>query len=318
MGSPIMPSMPMKMATSRLIRICPFSLSGAFIITLFLASGICRAEYKLAVINDPDGYTNLRKGPDTKSDIVLRIEQDELFLCEATKETWWKAKDFFGNQGFIHKSRVFFYKDLKGKDILERGLDRAWLNAVTDQVPIGETGEMVKLQDSNNYFYFDKGSRQFMRWESECDGGHKSEVLFSGEEIPDSLLEDFVGYETPNLRKSLSKLLFESSAPKDVGDTNKGFKTKRGLTLGAGIDAAIKLFGKPHAQMKKDNILILAWTWSYPMDLGNNLSLLEEEDSDWRWCGLFPGWPLPNFSIRMYFKLNKLIGLTYQRNLGGC
>jgi hypothetical protein len=72
-----------------------------------------------AYINDPDGYTNVREKPDTKSPILYKIYQDEPFcvIIDLINGNWYKIalyeKKNQSNkieqsyeEGYIHKSRV--------------------------------------------------------------------------------------------------------------------------------------------------------------------------------------------------------------------
>ena len=61
-------------------------------------------------IDDPDGFTNVRKGPSVKSDVVMTMREGIKFLFEPSPTTsWWKL---YADQnppvfrGYIHKSRV--------------------------------------------------------------------------------------------------------------------------------------------------------------------------------------------------------------------
>lgn len=62
-----------------------------------------------AVINDPDGYTNVRKYPDTKAPILFKISKGEKFSIEELPHAtnWYKIYNYKGRyEGWIHKSRV--------------------------------------------------------------------------------------------------------------------------------------------------------------------------------------------------------------------
>jgi hypothetical protein len=62
-----------------------------------------------AVIDDPDGYTNVRKLPTSNSPILYKIEENEHFTVEEYVKTssWVKIFDYNGQfEGWIHKSRV--------------------------------------------------------------------------------------------------------------------------------------------------------------------------------------------------------------------
>ncbi len=67
--------------------------------------------YDMAVINDPDGYTNVR---DKSGEVIFKITDGEEFMVskskkeiigEFYKEGWWYVS-FKGEKGWIHKSRV--------------------------------------------------------------------------------------------------------------------------------------------------------------------------------------------------------------------
>ncbi len=75
------------------------------------------------VIDDPDGYVNLRKEKSADSPIVAKVKKDEPFEfeCQVTNaqrtehETWCKVKLASGVTGWMHYSRIRFYyvdKDL--------------------------------------------------------------------------------------------------------------------------------------------------------------------------------------------------------------
>jgi hypothetical protein len=64
-----------------------------------------RDEIKYGNINDPDGYTNVRKGKSSKSEILFQIYENEKFIIQNNEGDWWLI-EFNGNQGYIHNSRV--------------------------------------------------------------------------------------------------------------------------------------------------------------------------------------------------------------------
>ena len=62
-----------------------------------------------AVINDPDGFTNVRAEPRENAAVVARVNAGEIFDFEydATgKGTWWKVKLASGKAGWMHSSRI--------------------------------------------------------------------------------------------------------------------------------------------------------------------------------------------------------------------
>ena len=66
-----------------------------------------------AIIKDKDGFTNMRKEPNTQSKIIGKIKDDELFYClwNEGHDDWYEI-DFEGSSGFIHKSRIQSLADL--------------------------------------------------------------------------------------------------------------------------------------------------------------------------------------------------------------
>src|SRR6266481_4907735 len=69
-----------------------------------------------AVIDDPDGYVNLRKEKNADSPIIAKVKKDEPFEFECGQnETWCKVKLASGVTGWMHYSRIKRYyteKDL--------------------------------------------------------------------------------------------------------------------------------------------------------------------------------------------------------------
>ncbi|MCD8418568.1 SH3 domain-containing protein [Tenacibaculum finnmarkense genomovar finnmarkense] len=67
------------------------------------------------VINDPDGYTNMRDDKNSKSPIKKRILKDEKFGIESdvknSEEDWWLVRTSEGMRGWVHKSRITIIKN---------------------------------------------------------------------------------------------------------------------------------------------------------------------------------------------------------------
>lgn len=69
-----------------------------------------------AVINDPDGYTNVREGKGTNYKVIYRLKENETFNVFLNSENWWKVKLKNGNTGFIYFDRVqLLANNLDGK-----------------------------------------------------------------------------------------------------------------------------------------------------------------------------------------------------------
>jgi len=287
---------------------------GLLFVVWFISS-FCYADFRLAVINDPDGYTNVRQAPSPESPVVFKIEETELFLCEEGEGVWWKAKDFFGNQGFIHKSRVIYYDSLK--DTEKEKLRAGWLNSVTDEVSYRT--ESIPFKTYPEFFYnsFDinRDLKHFSYHTGDCEGAHKMDLLFTAENTPVSLLKEVPAAPDRDIEK------FRMALPILVSDsppTKEDFKTKRGLAINSDTNDALKIFGQPHSQKREGDVKVFYWFWYFSPDLDKNIRLLEKKDSVWR----FRGKPLersgPFFSATLYFRESKLIGLIFLRDTGGC
>jgi hypothetical protein len=81
----------------------------SFTILLLIISFDCLSQDRLAIINDPDGYVNIRSGETVDSAVIGKIVADDLFLYSETNTEWWKIEKptyYKRLQGFVHKSRI--------------------------------------------------------------------------------------------------------------------------------------------------------------------------------------------------------------------
>ncbi len=60
----------------------------------------------LAVIDDPDGYTNMRSQKNAKSQIVALVVQGEEFFTYMQNGNWWQVRTAQGKVGYIHISSI--------------------------------------------------------------------------------------------------------------------------------------------------------------------------------------------------------------------
>ena len=69
---------------------------------------ISRHLKRLAIINDTDGFTNIRKDKDNKSQIVGEILKDQLFYYTPNHySNWWQVKKIDGSlEGYMHCSKI--------------------------------------------------------------------------------------------------------------------------------------------------------------------------------------------------------------------
>jgi hypothetical protein len=136
---------------------------------------------QVATIKDPDGWTNVRKAPDGKSDIILRIYENEVFWYnyeETNEEQDWisiyipKNNYSLGKSnpdfivGFIHKSKFLSLEELdeySGKDfkfeyqlsdfdstnkIIDKQ-DGKWVTAIDGRPAWGTDGNFPRTQVAN-------------------------------------------------------------------------------------------------------------------------------------------------------------------------
>lgn len=59
-----------------------------------------------AVIDGPDGYTNMRSQKNAKSQIVARVMQGEQFFTYMQNGNWWQVRTAQGKVGYMHISRM--------------------------------------------------------------------------------------------------------------------------------------------------------------------------------------------------------------------
>ena len=56
------------------------------------------------IINDPDGYTNVREDRSSKSAILFSIEENKRFKIISKDSNWWLI-EYRGKQGYMYKDR---------------------------------------------------------------------------------------------------------------------------------------------------------------------------------------------------------------------
>jgi beta-lactamase regulating signal transducer with metallopeptidase domain len=60
-----------------------------------------------AVIDDPDGYTNVREKPTVQSGIIYQLKEGERFSCYPEQNSnWWRIVTGTNVSGYVHKSRI--------------------------------------------------------------------------------------------------------------------------------------------------------------------------------------------------------------------
>lgn len=59
-----------------------------------------------AMIEDPDGWTNVRSGKGTDFPIIGRIDMGEVFHTRVQDGSWWQVETPAGQVGYVHNSRI--------------------------------------------------------------------------------------------------------------------------------------------------------------------------------------------------------------------
>jgi len=96
-----------------------FFSSGIYSSILYDSSFISY-EMRLGVINDSDGYTNMRAGKGTNHKVIEKILETDIFDYYPTNESnWWKVKNLTTcNEGYVHNSRI------KPVNLLDKGTSK--------------------------------------------------------------------------------------------------------------------------------------------------------------------------------------------------
>lgn len=89
------------------------SLLLATLLMVFVAVNAQDAsEFKKAVINDPDGYTNVREGKSVSYAIIAKIYENEVFYAyPSTTSDWYPVITYDGIKGYVHNSRISFFNN---------------------------------------------------------------------------------------------------------------------------------------------------------------------------------------------------------------
>ncbi|HSY61105.1 MAG TPA: hypothetical protein VK796_04470 [Cytophaga sp.] len=97
---------------------------------------------QLAIIQDPDGYVNLRAKPDVSSDILMKVTTADVFFCfeEEAKGDWYAADVYSNGEqnqfGYIDKYRVKFIYDYDSLSVSQLLKDKIVFKNKTIEVEI--------------------------------------------------------------------------------------------------------------------------------------------------------------------------------------
>lgn len=82
-------------------------------ILLIHSSQLSAQVIELGIINDPDGYTNVRSGKGIEYNVLTKIYEGEVFSVESNNENWWPVITKSGVRGYVHKSRVAILRNFE-------------------------------------------------------------------------------------------------------------------------------------------------------------------------------------------------------------
>jgi len=242
---------------------------------------------KIGKINDPDGYSNLRKEQNSKSEIITKISENEYFFYHSkTNSNWYNIKDLKGNIGFIHKSRVseitnkklykFSFTDYNSKTKneyrkdtiiefkhLEKVFEKYWEGELVYQsIPSSKkTYNSISFKGNNLQVKFEKEKFNFeknkiSRKENYINKINNKEFWGTDGNIPKfqlkniHIIENGINYTIP---KNLIDDLFEPTLDKDyiriIENINNGIIIE--MANGDGAGAYVVIFFIENMNIKK-------------------------------------------------------------------
>jgi hypothetical protein len=76
------------------------------------------SSYKKAVINDPDGFTNVREGKSVNYSVIARLYENEVFYAHPSNASnWYPVITKKGIKGYVHNSRISFLNNNSNQKI---------------------------------------------------------------------------------------------------------------------------------------------------------------------------------------------------------
>lgn len=75
-------------------------------VTVAPAQPAAPSALRTAVIDDPDGFVNIRTGPGASTAIAGVIKGGEIFTVTPQDTAWWPVRTSGGITGYVHKSRI--------------------------------------------------------------------------------------------------------------------------------------------------------------------------------------------------------------------
>jgi uncharacterized protein YgiM (DUF1202 family) len=75
------------------------------------AEGPVDVKREFAIVEDPDGWVNLREKPDINSSILARIQNNTHLEIKETVGDWYRVYTESGRKGYIFKNRLIIVND---------------------------------------------------------------------------------------------------------------------------------------------------------------------------------------------------------------
>ena len=172
------------------------------------------AEYT-AVIDDPDGFTNLRQAPGPSARVIAKVQAGEKFVARGSaEEDWWHVKLDSGVEGYMHKSRIkMLEKRAPGKLSYSRKqaviTDRK-SEAATHAAGLGVDYAAIskKAADGDH-----AALAKFFALERDMDGAaaesHYAAMWAMFHVVGDDKFADFLSLQTAAVRKHIRDILTE-------------------------------------------------------------------------------------------------------------
>ncbi|KQT24179.1 hypothetical protein ASG22_09190 [Chryseobacterium sp. Leaf405] len=101
-----------------------------------------KSKYLINHIEDPDGYTNLRKEKNASSEILQKIQSGETIEVLDNTGDWFQVKTKKGKTGYVHKSRIKSGNNNKSSASLEL-YDRPDFSSFSKEILVKEEIEIV-------------------------------------------------------------------------------------------------------------------------------------------------------------------------------
>jgi Bacterial SH3 domain len=158
------------------------------------------------VINDPDGFTNVRAEPSENAAIVGRVKTGETFEYEGRGNTpWWKVTLASGKKGWMHSSRIRRFAVLEDIVVAENDEVNIWARreglSYYTLARAAAKGDPAAMQR-----YFGLG----------CDGAacetHDEVFVIVIHLLGDEKLARFLSQQTPSYQKEVGDLIKNSNA----------------------------------------------------------------------------------------------------------